>query len=105
MNSRIKKNDTVMVISGKDKGKKGVVLSVLREEGTVVVDGVRVTKVRIRRRGAQAKQADVIEKALPIHHSNVMVIDPKTEKPTRVRIERKDGKRTRVSVSSGTTLA
>ena len=103
MSQKIKKNDMVMVITGKDKGKKGTVLSVIPETGQVVVDGVRVTSVRMRRRGA--KNADVIEKALPIDRSNVIIIDPKEEKPTRIRVTREEGKRVRVTVKSGTTLS
>ena len=108
----IKKGDTVKVIAGRDKGAEGKVIQVLREEHRVIVEGInRVTKhVKAGQPGAGTGGLTVVE--APIHVSNVALVDPETNKPTRVRtrveqVER-DGKtktvRTRVSVRSGKDL-
>ncbi len=99
---KIKKNDNVQIISGKDKGKTGTVLRVFPQKDRVVVEGVAVAKRHIK--GARGEVGRIVERPLPIHASNVMIIDPKTKKPTRIRLEKKDGKRTRISVKSGEDL-
>ena len=81
---RVKKDDTVVVIAGKDKGKKGKVVAVLPKQDKVVVEGV-----------------NIINKEAPMHGSNGMPRDPETGKGTRVRFEMKDGKKVRVAVKSG----
>lgn len=91
---KIKKGDTVSIISGKDRGKQGAVLSVNR--GRIVVSGVNMVKRHQRVRGGAGS---IIEKPMSIDASNAMLVDPKTGKPTRVRISRKDGTRTRVAKS------
>ncbi|NHN55173.1 50S ribosomal protein L24 [Calidifontibacter sp. DB0510] len=106
---KIKKNDLVQVISGPDKGKQGKVIGVKTETQRVTVEGVnRVTKhLRAGQPGQASGGIQVVE--APIHVSNVMIVDPETNQPTRIRtrveqVER-DGKtktvRTRVSVRSG----
>ena len=104
MAARIKKGDLVQVIAGKDKGEKGRVLQVVRAD-LVLVEGVhRVKRPQSPRRFTEA---GLVEKEMPIHSSNVMVVDPKTEQRTRVRIEadKKDpNKRVRVAVKSGSVL-
>ena len=100
---KIKKDDKVQVIAGKDKGKSGVVLRVFPKDDRVVVDGVAVAKRHTK--GARGEVGRIVERPQPIHASNVMVIDPETKKPTRIRIEKKDNVRTRVAVKSGKTLA
>ncbi|MBI3925469.1 MAG: 50S ribosomal protein L24 [Armatimonadetes bacterium] len=87
----VKKNDTVRVLSGKDKGKTGKVLEVLPQKNRVVVDGVNVVKRHTKPRPPQIPQGGIIEKAMPIHASNVMVISPTDSKPTRVRRKRREG--------------
>ena len=100
---KIKKGDNVIVIAGKDKGKTGTVLRAVPSLDKVVVEGVNVVKrhQRSRRRG---ESGQIIDKTLPVHVSNVAIVDPKTNKPTRVRIERKDGKRTRIAAKSGAKI-
>lgn len=78
----IKKGDKVAVISGPDKGKQGAVLRVLPGKNRVVVEGVNVRKRHFKPRKAQPK-GGIVEMAMSIHRSNVMRIDPATEKPVR----------------------
>lgn len=96
---KIKKGDKVVVISGKDKGKTGTVTAAYPREMKVLVDGVNIKKKHQKaRRGGQKGQ--VVEKNFPIHASNVMIVDPKGGKGTRVSIVRKEGKRVRVTKKS-----
>ena len=99
---KIKKGDTVVVIAGKDKGAKGKVLKVLVERDRVIVEGVN--KVKRHSKPTPKSQGGILEKEMSIHVSNVMLLDSKTDKPTRVRNEIKDGKKVRVSVKSGAVL-
>ena len=101
----VKKGDTVIVRSGKDRGKTGKVLRVDPKKQRVYVEGLNIIK-RHQRPLPQAPQreAGVIEREGPIHISNVMLIDPKTKKPTRVGVSRQDGVRNRVTRKSGTKL-
>ena len=103
MARHIKSGDTVVVISGADKGKTGRVLRVLTDKDRVVVEGInRVWKhVRPSQRNPQGGR---IQKDAPIHVSNVMPLDPTTGKGTRVKFEARDGKKHRVAVKSGTDL-
>jgi large subunit ribosomal protein L24 len=104
MGSRIKKDDQVIVISGRDKGARGRVLKVLREENKVIVEGVGRVK-KHQKPTQQNPQGGIIEKDMPIHQSKVMLLDTKVDKPTRVRAGKDaDGKKVRVTVKSGTTL-
>ena len=96
---KLKKGDKVMVISGKDRGKTGEVTDVRKDEDRVVVAGVNVMKKHKRAQGDVKGQ--IVEKPMPIHASNVMVVDPKSGKPTRIGIERKEGKRVRIAKKSG----
>lgn len=103
MASKIKTNDTVVVIAGSDKGKTGKVLRVLVDKDRVVVEGInRVWKhVKPSQRYPQGGR---IQKDNPIHVSNVQVVDPSTGKGTRVKFEDRDGVKHRVAVRSGTDL-
>jgi large subunit ribosomal protein L24 len=85
----IKKNDTVLVIAGKDKGKKGKVRFAFPRENKVQVDGVNYIKKHARPRG-DAKQAGIIERESPLDVSNVMLLCPKCSKPVRVGISIRD---------------
>jgi large subunit ribosomal protein L24 len=102
MAARIKKDDLVVVIAGKDKGQQGRVLQV-RPDGRLLVEGVNMVK---RHQSAQRYQeAGIIEREAPIQTSNVMLVDPKTEGPTRVKAGTdKDGNKVRIAVKSGTVL-
>ena len=103
MARHIKTGDTVMVITGADKGKTGKVLRVMTDKDRVVVEGInRVWKhVRPSQRNPQGGR---IQKNAPIHVSNVMPLDPTTGKGTRVRFEVRDGRKHRIAVKSGTDL-
>jgi large subunit ribosomal protein L24 len=103
MARHIKSGDTVVVVTGADRGKSGKVLRVLTAKDRVIVEGInRVWKhVRPSQRYPQGGR---IQKDAPIHLSNVMPLDPSTGKGTRVRSEMKEGKRHRVAVKSGTDL-
>jgi large subunit ribosomal protein L24 len=77
---------------------------VLPKENLVVLDGLNLSK-RHRKPNAQNRKGQIIDRAMPIHASNVMIVDPKTGKPTRIRITRgKDGARERMAVKSGQTI-
>jgi large subunit ribosomal protein L24 len=105
MAARIRKDDEVIVISGRDKGTRGRVLKVLRDKDKVIVEGVGRVK-KHQKPNQQFQQGGIIEKELPIHVSKVMLLDSKADKPTRVRAGKdSDGKKVRVTVKSGTTLA
>ena len=100
----LRKGDRVKVISGNYKGTEGTVLRVERDKGRVVVQGVNVRK-RHRKPTAAVPQGGIIEFEAPIHASNVMLLDPKSGEPTRVRSGLgTDGKRERVSVKSGQAI-
>ena len=99
---KIIKDDKVVVLSGKDKGKTGTVKSVLPKDGKVVVEGVNVA-VRHRKPSQVNPQGGLDRFEAPMHISKVAVAT-KDGKPTRVRIEEKDGKKVRVAVKSGETI-
>src|SRR5947209_16360385 len=106
MSLRIKADDEVVVISGKDRGKRGKVLRVDPKAQKVFVEGLNMVKrhQRAQQVGASQQAGGVIEKEGPIHISNVMLLDPKDGKPTRVGVVIEDGKRLRVARRSGTRL-
>ena len=98
---KIKKGDKVIVIAGKNKGVTGVVTRAFPADDKVLIDGVNVVK-RHRKPSAARRAGEIVSKPMPIHVSNVMIADPKTGKPTRIKIVRgKDGLRERVAVKSG----
>ncbi len=98
-----KTGDKVVVISGKDKGKEGKITHVLRAENRVVVEGVNIVKKHVKGNGQTAGSINEVE--APIHASNVMIIDPKTKKPTRIgHSVNKDGKKIRVARKSNSSL-
>ena len=102
--SLIVKGDTVRVMVGDDKGKQGEVMRVDRKRGRVVVRDVRVVK-KHRKPRSEADEGGIIQFEAPIDVSNVMLIDPKSKKPTRVRRKRdEDGTVERVSVKSGQAI-
>lgn len=100
---KIRKGDKVVVISGKEKGKSGEVLRVLREESRVLVQGVRMVKRHTR--PAPGNPGGIVDKEAPIHISNVALLDPKSGKPTRVGFKMLDGgRKVRVARRSGETI-
>lgn len=100
MAAKVKKGDTVVVIAGKDKGKKGEVISVRPEDSRVVVQGVNV--VTRHTRPSMTSQGGLVKKEAAIHVSNVALIDPKSDKPTRVGFKTLgDGTKVRIARSSG----
>ncbi len=101
---KIKKGDQVVVLTGRDKGAKGEVLSVITSERRVVVQGVNV--VTKHQKPTQVSPGGINKKELPIHVSNVALVDPKTGGATRVGYQTlKDGKKVRVARKSGETIA
>ncbi len=103
MPARIRKGDRVVLLAGKDKGKAGVVLEVRPDEQRVVVEGVNIIKRHTKPRPPN-EPGGVIERPAPVHLSNVSLIDPKDNLPTRVRIQEIDGRKVRVSARSGEKL-
>ncbi len=101
--AKIKKGDSVVVLSGKDKGRTGTVVQVLPKDGKVVVDGVNIA-ARHRKPNQLNPQGGIDRAPAPLAISKVALADPKDGKPTRVRFEVKDGKKTRVAVKSGETI-
>ena len=87
------------VIAGKDKGKTGKVLKVIKHEDTIIVEGINVAKKH--QKQTQTKEAGIVEKAMPVHISNVVALNPKTNEPTSFRIKVLDGKRVRVCKKTG----
>ena len=103
MAAKIKSGDTVQVITGKDKGKQGKVLRILVDSGKVLVEGVNhVWKHHPKTQ--ENPQGERRQEIRPIQLSNVMLVDPETQKPTRVRFEMRDGAKHRIAVKSGADL-
>jgi large subunit ribosomal protein L24 len=100
---KIKKGDKVIVLTGREKGKTGEVVRVLRKEDRVLVQGVNLIKRHTR--PSQVSAGGIIEKEAPLHISNVAHVDPKGDKPTRVgfRVE-KDGRKVRFAKRSGEAI-
>jgi large subunit ribosomal protein L24 len=104
MAAKIKKGDKVVVVTGANKGTVGTVTRVMPEFDKLVVEGVNRVK-RHTRPTPQNPEGGILQKDMPIHRSNVMLVDPKDEKPTRVRMQQNaEGKKVRVAVKSGTVL-
>ncbi|MEK9176774.1 MAG: 50S ribosomal protein L24 [Patescibacteria group bacterium] len=102
---KIIKGDKVVIISGKDRGKSGTVTEAFPKRGLVLIEGVNMKKKHQRPRGRNARRGQILEKAHPIHVSNVMLQDPKGGKGTRVGIVRKGNERVRIAKKSGQELA
>jgi large subunit ribosomal protein L24 len=99
---KVKKGDRVVVITGRDKGKRGEILKVLREENRVIVQGVNMAQ-RHQRQSMQ-QEGGIVQKELAIHVSNVALIDPKTDKHTRVGYKMDGERKVRVARRSGEAL-
>jgi large subunit ribosomal protein L24 len=96
----VKKGDKVMVITGKDKGKTGVVLAAFPKKDRVIVEGVNIVKKHSKPSQVNP-QGGIINKEASIHVSNVMLLDPKSNEPTRVGYKDVNGKKVRIAVKSG----
>ncbi|MDW0116759.1 50S ribosomal protein L24 [Sporosarcina thermotolerans] len=99
----VKKGDKVMVITGKDKGKTGVILAAFPKKDRVLVEGVNIVKKHTKPNQVNP-QGGIISQEAAIHVSNVMLIDPKTGEPTRVGYKIEDGKKVRIAKKSGEAL-
>ena len=100
---KLKTGDKVVVITGKNKGKEGLIKKILKADNKVVVEGVNMIKKHIKPTGGNAGSIEEME--APIHASNVMIIDPKTKKGTRIgHTVDKNGKKIRISKKSNESL-
>jgi large subunit ribosomal protein L24 len=100
----VAKGDMVQVVAGEHKGKRARVLRVHPKSGRVTLEGVNLVKKHLRANNPGG-ESGIIERAAPIHHSNVMLIDPKTGEPTRIRRKiDKDGTVERIAVKSGQSI-
>jgi large subunit ribosomal protein L24 len=98
--AKIKKGDTVVVMTGRDKGKRGEVFRVIPREGRALVRGVNI--IRRHQRQSPSQEGGIISKEAPIHLSNLALEDPRDGKPTRVGFKRlEDGRKVRFSKRSG----
>jgi len=102
--NKIRKGDEVVVLTGKDKGKRGVVLARV-SDGMLLVEGVNVVKKHQKPNPMKGEAGGVVDKTMPIHQSNVSLFDKETGKPSRVAIQVVDGKAVRVLKSTGAQLA
>ncbi|MBM7542841.1 MULTISPECIES: 50S ribosomal protein L24 [Amphibacillus] len=99
----VKKGDKVQVLSGKDKGKQGVILAAYPKKDRVLVEGINMVK-KHQKPSQDNPQGGILEQEAPIHVSNVLPIDPKSGEPTRVGHEERDGKKVRIAKKSGEAL-
>jgi large subunit ribosomal protein L24 len=100
----VTKGDMVRVMRGEDKGREGKVLRVFPKTGRITVEGVNIVKKHRKARRAEEK-SEILEMPAPIHHSNVMLLDPKKGNPTRIRYRiDDDGTKERISVKSGDAI-
>ena len=101
---KIRKDDEVIVLTGRDKGKRGAVLRVVTRTDRVLVEGVNVTKRHVKPTQGDP-QGGIVEREAPIHISNVALVDPESDRPTRVRYKNlEDGRKVRVAARSGEVI-
>jgi len=101
MPAKIKRGDTVVVIAGRDRGKRGTVRRMVNKTDRLIVEGVNIVKKHQRAR-QMGQQSQIVEREAPIHISNVMLVDPNNDEPTRVTFRRReDGTMVRVGKKSG----
>ena len=99
----IKKNDTVVVLSGKDKGKKGKVLEAMPAAGKVVIEGVNVATCHVKPK-KQGEEGGIVKREIPMYVSKVMLVCPKCGKPTRHAVKIENGTKTRVCKKCGQSI-
>jgi large subunit ribosomal protein L24 len=103
--ARIKKGDNVVVLAGKERGKRGMVREVRPKDGTALVQDLNISKRHLKP-GRQARQAGIVDVEQPIHLSNLALADPKSNQPTRVRTRTlATGKKVRIAIASGEQMA
>ena len=101
---KIRKEDEVIVLTGRDKGKRGAVLRIITKTDRVLVQGVNVAKRHVKPTQTEP-QGGIVEREAPIHISNVALIDPESDRPTRVRYKNlADGRKVRVAARSGEVI-
>lgn len=103
MAAKIKKGDNVQVITGRDKGKQGKVIKILPDHGKALIEGVNLVW-KHKAKTQENPQGQRVQENRPFELSNVMLVDPETGKPTRVRFEMRDGAKHRIAVKSGADL-
>ena len=103
MAARIRKNDSVMIMAGKDRGKVGKVIRVHPSEGRAVVERLNMVKRHVKPRTPQ-DSGGILEKEASIHLSNLMFVDPQDRRPTRVGFKVVDGRKSRISRRTGNVL-
>jgi large subunit ribosomal protein L24 len=102
--ARIKKGDNVVVLTGKERGKRGVVRQVMPKKGTALVQDINISKRHFK--PGRARQAGIVDVEQPIHLSNLALVDPKTSKATRVRVRTlANGRKVRIAIASGEQMA
>lgn len=97
---KLKKNDTVKVISGKSRGKSGKILRVLADKSRVIVEGINLNK-KHQKPNQQNQQGGIVDREAPIHVSNLMLVSAKSNEPVKVARREVDGKRVRVEKKTG----
>jgi large subunit ribosomal protein L24 len=102
--ARVRKGDDVIVLTGRERGKRGVVRQVMPARGTALVQDINISKRHFK--PGRARQAGVVDVEQPIHLSNLALVDPKSSKPTRVRMRQlANGKKVRIAIASGEQMA
>jgi large subunit ribosomal protein L24 len=102
--ARIKKGDDVLVLAGRERGKRGLVRQVMPKKGTALVQDINISKRHFK--PGRARQAGIVDIEQPIDLSNLALVDPKTSKPTRVRVRKlSSGKKVRIAIASGEQMA
>ena len=101
---RIRTDDEVLIITGKDKGKTGKVLRVEAERDRVYVSGINIRTKHVKPTPGSSEPGGIVKEEAPVHVSNVSLVDPKDGKPTRIRSEIRDGKKVRIAVRSGEVI-
>jgi len=102
MAAKLKKGDTVVVLTGKDKGKTGEIIQILVEKNKALVSGINLVRRHTKQTASQ--EAGIISKEAPLQLSNLAFADPKDGKPTRVGFQIKDGKKQRIAKRSGEVI-
>ena len=103
--ARIKKGDNVIVLAGRERGKRGVVRQVIPKDGRALVQDLNIAKRHLKP-GRSARQAGIIDKEQPIHLSNLAVVDPKANKATRLRTRvLANGNKVRIAIASGEQMS
>ena len=102
--ARIKKGDEVVVLAGRERGKKGTVRQVMPKDGTALVQDLNISKRHFK--PGRARQAGIVDVEQPLHLSNLALVDPKNGKATRVRTrELSNGRKVRIAIASGEQMA